>query len=111
MPVRFAYDLMEWGHERSQDIAREEAAMTYDTIAEGIQATLEHAKIEGKTEGEAKQLANVVAHMFPDQTGAFRQCLASRDRDRWLETSEARPRTGPGAEFMDWPVNGQSASA
>ena len=46
--------------------------MMYDTIAEGIKVTLEHAQAEG----EAKQWANVVAHMFPDQTEAFRHFLA-----------------------------------
>ena len=103
----FAYDFRELGHELPQDVALEEAAMMYDTIAEGIKATLEHAKAEG----EAKQLTNVVAHMFPDQTEAFRKFLASHDQDMWPETSEVLTWTGTGAEFMDWLVNEQSDSS
>ena len=107
----FAYDFRELGHELPQDVSLEEAAMMYDTIAEGIKATLEHAKAEGRTEGEATQLTNVVAHMFPDQTEAFRNFLASCDRDMWPEMSEVLTWAGTGAEFMDWLVNGQSDSS
>ena len=82
------------GYELPQGITLEEAAMLYDTIAEGIRANLEDAK--------AELLTDVVAHMFPEQTDAFQQYLASRSPEAWPDMSVLLSWTGTGDELMEW---------
>lgn len=88
--------------------------MLYDTIAENIKAAFEEAKVEGfavgKAEGLAEALTMVVGHRFPDQAEAFRQCLASSDRNIWPSVSEVMNWPGTGAEFMELLAVGQPAS-
>ena len=107
----FAYDLAELGYEFPQDITLEEAAMLYDTIAEGIKAAFEDAKAEGIEVGKAEALADVVAHRFPDEAEAFRQFLISSDRSMWPEMSDVLAWTGTGTEFMDRLAAGQPNSS
>lgn len=89
------------GYELPQDITLEEAAKLYDTIAEGIRANLEDAK--------AELLNDVVAHMFPEQTDAFQQYLASRSLEAWPDVPALLSWTGAGAELMEW-LDGQEPS-
>ena len=111
----FAYDFAELGYELPQEITLEEAAMLYDTIAEGIRANLEHAKAEseakgkakGKAEGKAELLADVAAHMFPEQADAFRRFLTSHSPEAWPDVSELLSWNGTGDEFMDWLADGR----
>lgn len=97
------------GYELPQDITLEEAAMLYDTIAEGIRANLEDAKAESKAEGKAELLTDVVAHMFPEQTDAFQQYLTSRSPEAWPDMSALLSWTGTGDELMEW-LDGQESS-
>ena len=93
--------------------------MLYDTIAEGIRANLEDAKVEsraegkaeGKVEGKAELLADVIAHMYPEQTDAFQRFLNSRGQEAWLDVPTLLSWTGTGGELMDWLVNGRSESS
>ena len=123
----FYHDFADLGYELPDDISLEEAAMMYETIAEGIKASLADAVADATAEGEAKgrlegrvegrveekteQLLNVVAHFYPEQVEAFRHFLASHSQDRWPEMSEVLSWTGTGAEFMDWVSNGHSHSS
>ena len=111
----FAYDFEVLGYELSQDITLEEAAMLYDTIAEGIRAAQEEAKAEGKAEGKTEGkteeklelLTKVCAHMFPEQAGAFRQFLTSHSQEAWPDVSELLSWDGTGDEFMAWLADGR----
>ena len=109
--------------------------MLYNTIAEGIKAAFEDAKAEGievgkaegleqgiemgKAEGieqgfemgKAEDLTVVVAHRFPAEAEAFRQFLASSNRDMWPRMSEVLTWAGTGTEFMDWLTDGQPAAS
>ena len=102
----FAYDFAELGYELPQDITLEEAAMLYDTIAEGIRANLADAKAEGK----AELLADVVAHMFPEQADAFLRFLDSLSPEVWPDVSVLLSWTGTGGELMEWLADGQPES-
>lgn len=55
--------------------------MVYASIAEGIRANPEDAEAESRVEGKAELLANVIAHMFPEQTDAFQRFLNSRGQE------------------------------
>ena len=75
------------GYELPQDTL-EEAVMLYGTIAEGIRANLEDAK--------AELLADVVAHMFPEQADPFLRFLDSRSPEAWPDVSVLLSWTGTG---------------
>ena len=114
-----AYDLRELGHQLPQDIILEEAAMKYDTIAEGIKATMEHAKAaaraegvaegiaEGRAEEKTELLTGVCGHMFPEQAEEFRQFLTSHSQEAWPDVSELLSWDGTGDEFMAWLADGR----
>jgi len=59
--------------------------MVYASIAEGIRANPEDAKAEnraeGNAEGKVELLADVIAHMFSEQTDAFQRFLNSRGQE------------------------------